>query len=186
MSMNTLVQAWSKLDKLYYALTRLQYINQEQNIFRVKLLPYRGESIHLSDGTVISHKDLLIKIHLHNCVLLNEMKGIKNEVERAYYVYHRVEQSLPELAQYILTHPEKDKIKGIIGITLLHRGVKRLGFEVREIGNPFYRLLKSLYLIPMFLICHPNSGTSNSKKQHLVPKYLLMSKEKLIDKYTSK
>ncbi len=182
--MSTIIQTWSILDNLYYYCSRLQLVDlKEQNVFRVRLLTYRGPSISLEDGTVISPSDLLLKIHLHNCLLMKEMEHIQNDVKRAFYVYHRVEQSLPGLARYLASHPQQKEIKAVIGITVLTRGVKPLGFETIDIANPVYRTLKELFLIPMFIVLHPNGKWKCLKKGHLTPKYLMMSKERLLDKY---
>lgn len=181
--MKTFIHMWSLVDKLYFCLSHLEYVNQsERNIFRVKPLLYRGNALSMSDGTEFRHNDLLLKIHLHNCLLLQEMMTIGNDVKRALYVYNRVENSLPGLAQCIARHPQENKIKGVIGITLLTRGVKKLGFEVREISNPYYLQIKQAYLKPMFILCHPNRKNM-AKEKDLVPKFLIMSKEKLLENY---
>ncbi|MEJ8544991.1 YkoP family protein [Brevibacillus borstelensis] len=181
--MKTFIHTWSLVDKLYFCLTRLEYVNQsEKNIFRVKPLYFRGDTLSLSDGFAFHHNDLLLKIHLHNCQLLKEMMTIQNDVKRALYVYDRVEKSLPGLAQYVASHPKEKQIKGILGVTLLTRGVRKLGFEVREIRNPFYLHLKQAYLKPMFLLCHPN-WRNMAKDKDMVPKFLVMSKEKLLEHY---
>lgn len=183
--MSTIIQTWSILDKLYYLCSRLQLVDQhEQNIFRVRLLTYRGPSLSLEDGTTIHSSDILLKIHLHNCLLMREMQHIQNDVKRALYVYHRVEESLPGLAQYLANHPDQEKIKGLLGITMLNRGVKPLGFQVIDISNPVYKTFKELFLIPMFILLHPNGKLKCLKKGNLTPKYLVMSKERLLDRYS--
>lgn len=182
--MNHIIHTWSLLDKCYYHCSRLQCVNQEeQNVFRVRLLTYRGQNLSLSDGTIIQSQDLLLKIHLHNCMLIKEMQGMDHDVKRALYVHNRVERSLPGLAQFVLNHPERDRIKGILGITLLSRGVKRLGFDSLDIPNPIYKRIKALYLIPMFCVCHHNLKLNSFKKENLTPKYLAMSKEILLDRF---
>lgn len=177
------MQSWSVLDSLYYHMSTLEYVDKPaQNIFRVKPLTYRGRALFLSDGNTFCKHDQVMKIHLHNCVLLKELMPIDNDIKRALYVYNRVEQSLPGLAQYVARHPLEAEIKGIIGITLLNRGVKKLGFEVHEIPNPWYLRLKQLYLKPMFILCHPHPKDAFRGKD-LAPKYLIMSKERLLKLY---
>jgi hypothetical protein len=182
--MSTIIQTWSILDKLYYHCSRLQCVDlKEKNIFRVRLLTYRGPSLSLEDGTTIHSSDLLLKIHLHNCLLMREMQHIQNEVKRALYVYYRVEQSLPGLAQFLTNHPDQEAIKALLGITVLTRGVKPLGFQTINIANPVYKTCKELFLIPMFILLHPNGRLKCLKKGNLTPKYLVMSKERLFDNY---
>lgn len=181
--MKTILDTWSLVDKFYFCFSRLEYVDQStNNIFRVKPLYFRGDPLSLNDGTSFQNKDLLLKIHLHNCYLLKEMITIENDVKRALHVYHRVESSLPGLAQFVASHPKEEQIKGIIGVTLLTRGVNKLGFDVREISNPFYLHLKQAYLKPMFILCHPNRKIM-TKDKDLVPKFLVMSKEKLFERY---
>jgi hypothetical protein len=180
------IQIWSFIDKFYFSCSRLEYVNKEKkNIFRVRLLTYRGQNIVLSDGTRISENDFILKIHLHNCLLLTEMKDMKHDVKRAFYVYDRVRTSLPDLADFIFRHERSGQIKGILGITILSRGVNRLGFEVQDIPNLYYRKYKQLYMKPMFILCHPNRERS-WKQENMVPKFLLMSKEQLFQHYLQK
>ncbi|MBN6185741.1 hypothetical protein JQN58_01920 [Aneurinibacillus sp. BA2021] len=174
---------WSWLDALYFACSRLRYVNRkEKNIFRVKLLTYRGKSLVLSCGTRVNPNDMLLKIHLHNCLLMHELASMASDTKRALYVYRRVESSMPGLAQFLSAHPQKDKIKGIIGVTLLSRGVARLGFEVKDIPNPYYRAMRQLYMKPLFLLCHTDKNT-RPKAEHLVPKFLVMPTEFILNKY---
>lgn len=181
--MKTVIRTWSAIDTLYYYLSQLEYVNKaERNIFRVKPLSFRGDPLYLSDGTTFQKNDLLLKIHLHNCTLLKEMMSIENDVKRALYVHNRVEQSLPGLARFVAQHPNEAEIKGVIGITLLTRGVKKLGFEVQEIRNPIYLRIKQAYLTPMFILCHPGRNI-RAKGKDLIPKFLVMSKEKLLNHY---
>jgi hypothetical protein len=182
-TLRTIIKVWSLLDKIYFDCSRLEYVNQEEkNIFRVKLLTYRGPSLFLSNGISIQTNDTLLKIHLHNCVLMREMVNIENDTKRALYVYKRVEESMPGLVDFICNHPQKDTIKGIIGITLLHRGVSRLGFEVKDIENGYYKKYKQLYMKSLFILCHLNKQP-RWKEKNLVPKFLIMSKEQLLSRY---
>ncbi|WP_257467550.1 YkoP family protein [Peribacillus asahii] len=70
---NYLLNIWNLVDPIYYRLSHLNYL-PEKNILRVKLTRYKGRNVILSDGTAINKNDLLIKIHLHNAVLLKELK----------------------------------------------------------------------------------------------------------------
>jgi hypothetical protein len=179
-----LLSCWRLFDELYFNCTRLQYIDeQKNNIFRVRVMKYRGNAIRLADGTIVGNHDLLLKIHLYNFLLMKEMIGINSEIKKAMFVYNRTRDSLPMLAGYLSRHPDMQNIKGIIGITLLNRGVRRLGFEVHHIQNPVYRAIKQAYMIPMLLMMCPermNHGIHQGKMQ---PKLLIMSKNALFKRY---
>ncbi len=174
---------WTILDPIYYMFTRLKYIyceNNHRTIFRIRLTRYKGIPLTLADGTIIKKNDLLIKIHLHNVKLMNEMCKIKGETVKGRLIYNKVKEGLPGLAAYVQQHPQFDEIKGIIGITMLNKGCKRLGFETFSIKNKLYCLVKQIVFIPMYLLTS-NQYTRNTLKRP--PKYLFMTKGDLLSKY---
>lgn len=172
---------WSLWDPVYYFFTRLCYINRgSRNIFRIRLTRYKGREVELSDGTQIATNDLLVKLHLHNVILLKETLGM-NPIQRARYIKREVERSLPELADYIRGYSCYEEIKGIIGITFLNKGVHRLGFETVSIVNGFYKLYKFLTLLPILLLF--SISPSVRELIHHKPMYLFMTKQTLERKY---
>ncbi|MBP1933558.1 YkoP family protein [Ammoniphilus resinae] len=173
---------WGIIDQIYFQFNRLQFIDKDGgNVFRVRPICYRGETLILKDGTEIHSGDLLLKIHLYNYALMKEMVGMRSEIRRALFVYQMVENSMPGLAKYLHLHPRSEEIKGVIGITLLNRGVRHLGFDSIPIANDYYRRWKKSYMVPMYYICHGfHKGNSNKK---LDPKILVMSKNRLFESY---
>ncbi|MBP1155384.1 MULTISPECIES: hypothetical protein [unclassified Paenibacillus] len=174
---------WDILDPIYYACTQLRYIggvDQRSNAFRVRLTLYKGRPIALSDGTVIQKGDILLKIHLHNIVILKNMLPLRNEVKKARFLYRIIEESLPELALYVRRHPKCHEIKGMIGITMLNRGCDKLGFEAVPISCTWYRWFKRMSLMPIRMLS-VTQPFKNMKKH--VPTYLFMSKDMLLQKH---
>ena len=53
---------------------------------------------------------------------------------------------MPHLADYINQHKRKDEIKGVVGITMLHKGAARLGFDVIKPSSGCYRLFKKVHI----------------------------------------
>lgn len=180
-----LLIAWNFFDPIYYNFTRLTYIRDEipeQNILRVRLTRYKGREVILSDGTQINKNDILVKIHLHNVRLLNEMQHIKNDIKRGRFIYKNIRKSLPSLVSYIENHDRADEIKGIIGITMLDRGANRLGFEIVPLSNPFYKWFKWANLLPISILSATNPSFKYILKQS-GPSYLFMSKATLSSMY---
>lgn len=172
---------WSLLDPIYYLCTRLEYVKDKdhnRSIFRVRLTKYKGREILLSDGTIIKKNDLLLKIHLHNVCLLKELNRLESEIKKGRYIYNKVQKDLPNIVKYLRDHKEFGNIKGIIGITILNKGSERLGFEKFDIKNSVYKWFKQLTFAPMYLIIQ--FRLESLKKS---PKYLIMSKEKLLKLY---
>jgi hypothetical protein len=155
----------------------------ESNIFRIKLTKYKGRNISLSDGTQINKNDTLVKIHLHNVRLLKELKDIKSEFKKAKVIYSYVQKSLPGIEMYIRNNVHSDKIKGIIGITLLNKGSEHLGFEIFDISNPIYKWFKQFAFLSIGILSSKNSSVRYILN-HQKPKYLFMSTKKLSIMYS--
>lgn len=175
---------WSIIDPIYFFCTKLTALPNESGetqILRVRLTKYKGKPMVLSDGTKINKNDTLVKIHLHNVRILKEISSIKSELKKARMIYRYVQYSLPGVELYIRNNPCAKNIKGIIGISLLNKGCKRLGFEIVELTNPIYVLFKWLAFLPIELLSSQNSLLHSMKNRK--PKYLIMSTKKLESMY---
>jgi hypothetical protein len=174
---------WSRWDPVYYALSNLKRIEQQGsglNVFRVRLVRYKGKNVKLSDGTCICKNDLLLRIHLHNVLLLSEMRHEKNDIIRGRLLYRFIRNSLPGLAHYMQQHPNLKEIKAVIGVTLLNRGSSTLGFETVPISNRLYKLYKWLCMLPIYFLF--TERPFRMLKRH-TPACLFMTKQKLLGRY---
>lgn len=174
---------WRVVDPIYFFFSRLTLIDKDRkSVFRVRLTKYKGHHVVLSDGTHIRKNDVLVKIHLHNIKLARELHSIESAVRKGLIIYQKVYQSMPILVDYINNHKKSEKIKGIVGITMLDKGVERLGFDVVTPVNPFYRCFKKITHIPIFYL------TSKQVSLRHLPNtsYLFISKEKLQKTYQKK
>lgn len=172
---------WKMMDIVYFNLTRLQYIKNndgKNTIMRVRQVIYKGRNVVLSDGTKINKNDVLIKIHLHNVKLLSQLH-LSNDVRKGLILYRSIHESLPYICRYLQLHQNTTEIKGLIGITMLYRGCKRLGFEPVSIQNRYYKLFKRVALYPIYFLSSNNVSTKRIPE----PMYLFMSKKHLLDKY---
>lgn len=179
-----LLSIWNCLDPIYFSLTRLQYLCSDrhgQGVFRVRLTKYKGKEVVLSDGTKICKNDLLLKIHLHNVRLLQNYL-LKNELAKGRCIFKNILESMPLLAEYVSHHPAEGNIKGVIGVTLINKGYRSLGFECIHPKNKYYSMFKKAQQIPIYLLSSSNISVSDIKRHQ--PVYLMMSKEKLLKKYT--
>ncbi|TMN22650.1 YkoP family protein [Lentibacillus cibarius] len=173
---NYLLTLWNTLDPVYYNFTRLHNVadhDRNKTIFRVRLTKYKGSFVILEDGTAIRKNDVLLKIHLHNVRMIRELKNCKSQVQRALVLYRMVRNDLQHLSSYIEGHPRCHDIKAIIGITMLDKGTRRLGFEAFAIKNRYYRLFKQLTCAFINFIA--------GRADRTPPCYLFMSTNRLLN-----
>ncbi|WP_274361792.1 YkoP family protein [Paenibacillus thermotolerans] len=185
MNAKTLVLAiWNLIDPIYFRCSRLQNVGDSgtvRNILRVRLSTYRGKNITLSDGTDINRGDILVKIHLHNVELLRNMLYINNEVVKGKLIYRRMEASLPKLAEYVINHPKADRIKAVMGISMLGKGSQFLGFETHPLTSHYYKVLKWLMQFALYAL-FVSQPYKSFRRQSI--RYLMMSKRTLLERYS--
>ena len=181
MMQQLMVQLWNGWDMIYYLCTRLTYVNKGNNIFRVIVKPYQGEPLETEDGYWLRPGDYYVQIHLHNVLLAKELRRLPpSEFAWAVMLKSCIRSSLPDLARFVNEHPRSDQIKLVLGTTCLYRGATRLGFEIKDIAYPRYKLWKSIGIRIIFLFCHPQGWKKFfRRKGPFIPKRVFMSKEKL-------
>ncbi|MDF2679555.1 MAG: hypothetical protein K0R47_745 [Brevibacillus sp.] len=185
MQMNSsLLMLWGLWDDVYQRCTRLRYIEKGANIFRVVLLRYRGETLVTSDNQKICNGDLIVKIHIHNYYFATLCKGVKDELRLVLLLRRHIMLSLPKLATYLETMEEREKIKGIVGTTMLHKGVQPLGFSISDVPMNWFFRYKRWYLRLLLRFVHPDGKRRVQTWDHEMPlKRVYMSKEALLERY---
>jgi len=181
---SSLLLLWGVWDNVYQRCTRLQYIEKGANIFRVVPLRYRGETLATADNQIINRGDLIVKIHIHNYYFATLCKGVKDELRLALLLRRHITQSLPELAHYLETMENRENIKGIVGTTMLHKGVQPLGFSISDVPMDWFFRYKRWYLRLLLRIIHPDGKRRLQSWDHEMPlKRVYMSKETLLARY---
>jgi hypothetical protein len=182
-----LLRLWGYWDSIYQRCTRLRYVEKGNNIFRIVLLRYRGEPLVTSDQHTIHSGDLIVKLHIHNYYFATLCKGIKDELRLALLLRRHIMLSLPSLAAYLERLEPKEEIKGIVGTTMLHKGVEPLGFTISDVPMTWFFRYKRWYLRLMLRIIHPDGKRRvKSWKQEMPLKRVYMSKDQLLCRYGSR
>ncbi|QRG66095.1 YkoP family protein [Brevibacillus choshinensis] len=181
---SSLLVLWGLWDDVYQRCTRLKYIEKGANIFRVVPLRYRGETLVTSDNQTIFNGDLIVKIHIHNYYFATLCKGVKDDLRVALLLRRQIMVSLPKLAAYLESMPERERIKGIVGTTMLHKGVQPLGFSISDVPMNWFFRYKRWYLRLLLRIVHPDGKKRVQTWNHEMPlKRVYMSKEALLKRY---
>jgi Predicted xylanase/chitin deacetylase len=168
---------WEKWEYIYANLFQIKRINAT-NLFRLTKKRYKGPDLYDGNGDLLAAKgDIVAEIHLDNirfqCKETDSHKvGLK--------ALSRVKESLPVLAQYITESSDYQDIKVLLGLTLLNRGVKRLGFEVQDIPSTWANRKKGILQKVIILIYHPLGIARNTKRLGSKPKLVWISKQKLM------
>ncbi|RJE48446.1 MULTISPECIES: polysaccharide deacetylase family protein [unclassified Dehalobacter] len=174
-------RVWEKWELFYARCKQITRID-ERNIFRLGLTRYHGPDLFNENGELIaSAGDMVGEIHLDN----TRFRGLGTNIQKiGYNALKQARLSLPVLARYISLNPNYKDIKAFLGITLINRGVKGLGFNVTEYTNGNAGFIGFMQKI-VYRVYNP-SAKKDTEKLGTKPKVVWISKDALLEKYLTK
>ena len=97
---------------------------------------HKGKEVTIKDGTVIRKGDAFFEIHIINTNLSHLDTGYGNLFKMLY-------EELVLVGEY-MNLAENQEVKGVLGVTLLHRLARRAGFTIMDIQPKWKREMVSL------------------------------------------
>ncbi len=180
-----LVNAWMVWERLFHKLFRVNLIDPNNKLLRMRVKIYRGKPITLDDGVIIYKGDKMAELHLDNESLFQLGANVKTTIQLAIQMIRQVEQLLPQISQLITSNPQYKDVKALNGVTMIHRGTKQLGFTVIDLPKGIGSQCTRLYLKLLLAVIHPEGRQRlQVKKELLVPKMIVMSTKELNKRYS--
>jgi peptidoglycan/xylan/chitin deacetylase (PgdA/CDA1 family) len=179
---------WSFTEKFLRMLMGIKEIEEgSASVWRTALRRYRGKDWKLPDGTVLRRGDRYLELHLNN-ERLRSLAGENTTTERmAITALREIQKGLPALARLLHSEKEYHRVKALIGITLLHRGTKRLGFTTYDLKPGLFSKLTRYYEKFLLALFHPGGHQSLRRyREELTPKYVVITREELMRRYENK
>lgn len=179
-----LVLLWFQWDNLFHIFFRVTPIDPVNKLLFSRVRVYRGKTILLQDGEEIRHGDLVVELHFNNRILFRMVTESGSMVQLAVGMIRAVKQTLPLLAVKISRDPHASSIKGLYGITMIHKGTSKLGFTIDELQAGTFNFLTRLYLRMLLTVIHPQGKQITEQKGNaLSPKIVAMSIKELKKRY---
>jgi peptidoglycan-N-acetylglucosamine deacetylase len=179
------VSVWLLWEKLLLMILRIKTIDEKRPFLKGRVRIYHGRTIPLPQGEEIKRGDRVLELHLNNEWLFKKGNQSRSLVQLAVQMIHQTEQLLPRLSEFIQNHPNREEIKGVYGITIIHRGVKQFGFTVLDLPKGWFSNLTKVYLRFILRIIHPQGKQRvKTKTDLLIPKVVAISKRELIQRYS--
>lgn len=152
----------------------------DYGICKLLIKRYAGEPIFCEDGTVIKSGDRVGELHLDNRRLLELSLAVG--ADRAALKTARLARvSLRSISAALDGDPRLLDVKGVLGTTLLHRGlIHGLGFECRPLSSRALELWMTVYLRLLLSFLHPSGRVrTRASRDKLVPMQLIHSRMSL-------
>lgn len=185
-----LISLWLGWEKLFHAMFRLKQVgDRETPTFYYRITPYTGQRVELAEGGQVEKGDQIAELHFDNKMLSTIAVTSKTPLAAGLRMLREIEYALPQLADQLAADPEAQNIKAVYGVTMIHRGADRLGFQVIPIPDGMFARASSIYLnLLMKVLTNPKlqnkRKSSNSTNKKLTPRILLMPTQ-VVKKYAT-
>lgn len=180
-----LVSVWMLWEKCFLKLFHVVPVDENNPLLKLRVREYTSNTpITLSDGEVIQKGDRVLELHFDNDTLFRMGANAKTSLHLAIQLIRSIEQLLPQLIRVIETNPEYRDIKGLYGVSMIHRGSRQLGFTVIDMPKGTFAFMTQLYLRLLMYVIHPKGKDRlKTNTDKLVPKIIAMSKKELMNRY---
>lgn len=173
----SLISLWLMWEKLFHVVFRLKTVgNVEDAAFHYRVIRYTGQDVEFADGGRVAKGDRVAELHFDNKKLSTIAATSKSPVATGIRMLREVEQALPLLANQLAADFEANDIKAVYGVTMIHRGADRLGFEIFQLPEGLFAKSTRVYLrILIKVLTNTQKSAKDKKKRDLIsPRMLLM------------
>jgi peptidoglycan-N-acetylglucosamine deacetylase len=179
-----LVWLWFQWESLFHILFRVRQIDPANKMYYCRVKTYHGQAMLLDDGEQIRDGDRIIELHFNNRMLFHMLTETGSMVQLAVGMIRTTKQTLPILLKQIEHDPNMGNIKGIYGITMIHRGTQKLGFTIVELPTGIFSYLTKYYLRVLLSVLHPEGKhLIELKGNAFTPKIVVLSVKELEKRY---
>lgn len=125
-------------------------------LLRYAVRTYKGPPVRLSDGTDVLPGDRIAELHLDNGTLAARLSTDAARGRATAWTWLATRWVAEDLATLATSGRLAPQVKALRGVSLLARGSRRLGFEVRELPRSRWNSLVRFFMLGLLTIYHPN------------------------------
>jgi peptidoglycan/xylan/chitin deacetylase (PgdA/CDA1 family) len=176
---------WMQWEHGFERMLKVESVDEENPLLKLRVRKYQGSRVlTLSDGETIRRGDQVAELHFDNERLFSIAEGSRSPVQLAIKIIRGVELLLPKVRR-MLAEPKYRDVKGLYGISMIHRGAVRLGFTVIGLPKGVFAISAKVYLRLLLYVVHPEGKERlQSRRELLQPKIIAMSRKELMNRYS--
>jgi peptidoglycan/xylan/chitin deacetylase (PgdA/CDA1 family) len=134
-----IISLWLLWEKAFHVAFRLKTVGDTNDpAFHYRVTTYNGEAVDFAEGGHVTKGDRVVELHFDNKKLSSIAAASKSPVATGIRMLREVEQALPLLANQLAGDSDAKDIKAVYGVTMIHRGADRLGFEIFQLPEGWF------------------------------------------------
>jgi len=148
-------------------------------------VPIAKEGRSLPSQTIMIRDGMpMVELHLQN-LALQELVKIESPEKMAIRGLREVRDSLREVALSLEHDPRFSGAHGVFGMTMMHRGMDKLGFHIEDVPDTLFNRWVTLLLTWIMVLYHPH-GRRRLKQglEEMHPRLMWMTREELLHGYS--
>ncbi|GLX69450.1 YkoP family protein [Paenibacillus glycanilyticus] len=177
-----MVGAWLLYEKAFHVVFRLKHVEGEHTPFHYRVIKYHGNSIKLADNGDLKSGDKIVELHFDNKMLSTIALQSSSPLATGIRLLREMDQALPALARTLADDPEVAGVRALYGVTMIHRGADRLGFQVEPLPDGLFARSTRIYLKVLTSVLTPKqrNARGKAKRDSILPHMLLMPIEQIL------
>lgn len=185
MGKRVLIALWLLWERAFHVVFRLKQVgNNCAPAFHYRVTTYNGGEIQFTQGGSIAKGDAIAELHFDNRMLSGIAATSKSPLATGIKMLREVERALPLLADQLANDPDAKDIKAVCGVTMIHRGADRLGFEIFKLPEGLFASSTRVYLNLLLKVLtnkrkYNNQNEHNNRSEGISPRLLLMPVHKI-------
>lgn len=174
---------WPVLDRLLIKIYRIKPVRTD-SIISVELRRYKRRPITLGDGSKVKAGDKIIELHLNSAWFRQRRKLSLVASRLQWQAKHCFARDLGYIAEQMVNGMLDSDITALHGVTLLHTGTRRLGFQVMPLPTTLWKKLVQFHLTGLMQIHHPlGKERLKAMSKPLEVKEIWLSRAELLRRY---
>jgi peptidoglycan/xylan/chitin deacetylase (PgdA/CDA1 family) len=175
-----IVAAWMLWEKVFHILFRLRPVGDGKS-FNYRIRRYAGPPMDLRADTSLHSGDYIMEIHFENQMLFDLGMNSKSALQTGIKLIREMEKALPDMARELAKAPHGDKVKGLYGVSMIHRGAESLGYGTYDLPRGMFAWMTNIYLRILIRVIHPEGNDRvRSRGVGMTPRMLIMPREILL------
>ncbi|MCR2804827.1 polysaccharide deacetylase family protein [Paenibacillus soyae] len=181
-----IISMWLLWESAFHLVFRLKKVGEaEVPAFHYRVTTYTGENVQLASGGTVEKGDRIAELHFDNRMLSGIAADSKSPLATGIRMLREVERALPLLADQLASDPDAQHIKAVYGVTMVHRGADRLGFEIFQLPEGLFAKSTRIYLKLLLKVLTNSKQYSHGRKSKdrsdaISPRMVLMPVQKLL------